>query len=369
MTTRRQGPLAARIAEWRDREARLDGSGMRGRIAGLPDDLAEGGRRAAAFVTDLPACDPPPTAIAVLGMGGSAIGGDLVAAFTAGRRRLPLYVQRDYGLPAGLDDRAVVIASSYSGNTEETLAAYEAARAAGMRAIAVTTGGRLAERARELGDPVLALPPGYPPRAALGHSFAACALVVAALDPGLDSGREAEALEEAAAALRAMAGTWLEWSAENPALALAAMFEDRFPILCAGHATAIAAARRWKAQLNENSKIPAWTSEFPEHNHNEIVGFTAGHPSLRGICIVYLETPWDHARVERRFDVVHRVLSGKVGAQRRIEAIGRSPLEGMLWLCYLGDCTSFLCSIIMGLDPTPVTAIEDLKRALEEPTW
>ena len=355
-----------RIEAWRAREARLDASGMRARVAGFPDQLSSGVERGAAFAEALPDADPPPSAIVVLGMGGSAIGGDLVAAYTAERRRAPLLVHRGYGLPSGLDDTAIVIASSYSGNTEETLDGYAAAKRRGLRALALTTGGRLAERARDAGDPVLELPGGLPPRAALGYSLAACALSVARLDRGLDPQAEGEALSGAARGLRHALPEWLAWSTENLALRIAADCAARLPLVYAGHNTAIAAARRWKAQLNENAKIPAWVAEFPEHNHNEIVGFVAEHPSAGSFCIVYLETEWDDERVRRRLDFVHRFVADTGVLQHRIQAGGGSPLEGMLRLCALGDATSFLASIIMGQDPTPVAPIEALKRSLSK---
>ncbi|HUP00324.1 MAG TPA: bifunctional phosphoglucose/phosphomannose isomerase [Gemmatimonadota bacterium] len=358
-------PLSdARIAEWRSCEARLDTGGMRAHIAGFPDQLAAGVERAAPFVAHLPRPDPPASAVLVLGMGGSAIGGDLAAAYTADRRRLPVVVHRGYGLPAGLDERAFVVAASYSGNTEETLDGYEAAKARGLGAVVLTTGGRLADRARTAGDPILELPGGYPPRAALGHLLSGCTLSIARLDPGLDAAAESAALKRAAEELRPAVGAWLAWSAENPALQIAACFKDRLPLVYAGHPISIAAARRWKAQLNENGKIPAWVGEFPEHNHNEIVGFVADHPFGRRLCVVYLETPWDEDRVRRRLDFVHRFLAAKGAAQHRIHAAGRSPLATMLRLCALGDCASFLAAIIMGQDPTPVVPIEELKRTL-----
>lgn len=339
---------------------------MRRHIAALPEQLADGAERAARFASDFRASDSAPSAIAVIGMGGSAIGGDLVAGYTAPHRRVPLFIHRGYGLPAGLDDRSVVVASSYSGETEETLSGYEEARSRGLRTIAVTTGGRLGELAREAGEPVLTLPPGYPPRAALGYSFAACALTIACLDPGLDPAAQLDALARAAEALRPAVRGWLEWRADNAALEIAASATGRLPVVHAGHPAAIAAARRWKAQLNENGKIPAWVSEFPEHNHNEIVGFAAGHPLQRQLCLIYLETPWDHPRVRRRIDFVHGYCADKVDIQHRIMAVGGTPLEGMVWLCALGDCASFIVSIIVGQDPTPVAPIDGLKRALED---
>lgn len=343
-----------------ERVAAVDSQDMRRRIEGLPDDLVEAADRAARFAGVLEGRRAG--AVAVLGMGGSAIGGDLVAAATLDRRRIPLEVIRDYELPAWIDGDVWVVASSYSGDTEETLSAYEAAKSRGLPAVAITTGGRLRERAEAHGDPVLLLPPGYPPRAALGHSYAACAIVTAALAPGLDVRAEADAIAEAGAAMGPLPAEWLAEDAENPALAVAREAVAALPLVYAGHPVAIAAARRWRTQLNENAKLLAFTCEFPEHNHNEIVGFEAD-PAVPP-AIFYLETAWDAPRVRRRMEIVRRQLGRRTASQRRVEAGGGSPLEAMLRLCLLGDCGSFLASVITGRDPTPVASIDALKSEL-----
>jgi len=353
------------VETWRDREAVIDAEGMRGHIAGLPDQLAAGANSASSFVKVLDVPASGPTAIAVAGMGGSAIGGDLVAAYTDKRRVLPLHVIRGYELPAWLDQSTALIVSSYSGNTDETLACYEAAQKRGLSVIAITTGGRVAQMAREAGDPLLDLPTGFPPRAALGHSLSAVALVAARLDPGLDAEAEADGLRRAAERLRPLAERWLEWSDDNPALDVAASIADRLPVVYGGHATSISAAARWKAQLNENGKMPAYSGQLPEHNHNEIVGFEGDNPVLRQMVLVHLETPWDHHQVRRRFDFVHGYCRDRVARQHRIRATSDVPLEGMLELCYLGDCTSLMASIINGWNPTPVASIDALKNELK----
>lgn len=346
-----------------ERMAAVDRQGMRRRIEGLPGDLVEAAGRAAGFADDLGG--PRAGAVAVLGMGGSAIAGDLTAAATIDRRRIPLTVVRGYELPAWIDGNAWVVASSYSGNTEETLSAYAAAKARGLPAVAITTGGRLREQAEAHGDPVFPLPAGYPPRAALGHSFAACAVVTAALAPGLDLRAEADAIAGAGETLRPLARAWLASDPENPALAVAREAVTALPLLYAGHPVAIAAARRWRTQLNENAKLLAFTCEFPEHNHNEIVGFEAG-PTVSP-AVFYLETAWDPPPVRRRMEIVRRQLDGRTRSQRRVEAGGESPLEAMLRLCLLGDCASLLASVIMGRDPTPVASIDALKSELSGP--
>jgi glucose/mannose-6-phosphate isomerase len=356
-------PTATELALWRQREDELDRSGMRGHVAGFAARLAAAVRTAAEFVAAL-GDRPTPSAIIVLGMGGSAIAADLVAAATSSTRSVPLVTLRGWDPPAWLDEGVFVIASSYSGQTEETIAAYRAARERGARGVAITTGGRIGELARELGDPVLELPPGLPPRAALPESLAACALTVASLDPALEAESMARELAGSAAALQPLVDGWLEWEERNAALALAVSFADRLPILYGGHPVAIAAAGRWKTQLNENGKIPAWTGAFPEHGHNEIVGFEASHPALEGLALVYLETPWDDERVSRRMAWTRKWCEGRVGAQHRVESGGDTPIDAMLRLCCLGDCTSFLVSIITGKDPTPVASIDLLKAEL-----
>lgn len=353
-------PTATELALWRQREEELDRSGMRELVAGFGTRLADAVAPALEFAARLEA-GPTPTAIAVLGMGGSAVGGNLAGAATESTRSLPLEVVRRWDPPGWVDGRAFVIASSYSGDTEETLAAYRAARERGARGIAISTGGRLAELAREFGDPVLDLPAGLPPRAALPESLAATALAIAALDPALDVAGLAEELTAVAVSLTARSSGWLAWDGQNPALDIAVACADRLPIVYGAHPVSIAAAGRWKTQLNENAKVPAWTGAFPEHGHNEIVGFEGRHPILEHLALIYLETPWDDPRAARRIAWTRRWCAGRVGAQHLVESGGESPLDAMLRLCCLGDCASFLAAIITGRDPTPVASIDQLK--------
>ncbi|MDX1623295.1 MAG: bifunctional phosphoglucose/phosphomannose isomerase [Gemmatimonadota bacterium] len=360
------GETADRIERWREREAALDRGDMRGHVAGFPDQLARAIEAAAEFARELEA-GKIPRAIAVVGMGGSAIGGDLVAAASEERRHLPLVVVRGYDLPSWIDQDALVIASSYSGNTEETLSAYGVARERGSRTVAITSGGELAERAGENDDPILALPEGFPPRAAVGWSFAGCAMVAARHDPGLDPEAEADRVRAAAERLRPCPGEWLAWDGDNPALEIAAGLENRIPVVYGGHAISVAAALRWKCQLNENAKMLCWHGALPEQNHNEIAGFEGTSPGPAGrLALVHLETPWDDPRLSRRFAFLREYCEGRVAGQHRVEARGDDPLTGMLWLCHLGDCASFLASVITGNDPTPVAPIESLKRALRD---
>jgi glucose/mannose-6-phosphate isomerase len=353
-------PTATELALWRQREEELDLSGMRERIAGIGDRLTAAVPRALELAAET-GDGATPSAIAVLGLGGSAVGGDLAGAVTGSDRSLPLGVVRSWDPPGWVDERAFVIASSYSGETEETLAAYRVARERGARGIAIAAGGRLAGLARELGDPVLELPPGLPPRAALPESLSATLLAVAALDPALDAAILADELRAVAAGLAVSSADWLRWEVENPALDLAVACADRLPVVHGAHPVSIAAAGRWKTQLNENGKLPAWTAAFPEHGHNEIVGYEGRHPVLEHLALLYLETPWDDPRASQRMEWTRRWCSGRVGAQHRVESGGETLLDAMLRLCCLGDCASFLAAIITGRDPTPVASIDQLK--------
>ena len=353
-------PTATELALWRQREEELDLSGMRELVAGFGERLAAAVGPALRFVGEI-GDRARPSAIAVLGMGGSAVSGDLAAAVTESERTIPLAVVRGWDPPGWVHARALVIASSYSGETEETLAAYLVARERGARGVAIAAGGRLADLARELGDPVFALPPGLPPRTALPESLAATLLAVATIDPALDVAILADELRAVGSGLAARSAEWLEWEIENPALDLAVACADRLPVFHAAHPVSIAAAERWKTQLNENAKLPAWTAAFPEHGHNEIVGYEGRHPVLEHLALLYLETPWDDPRASRRMEWTRRWCSGRVGAQHRVESGGESLLESMLRLCCLGDCTSFLAAIITGRDPTPVASIDQLK--------
>lgn len=357
-------PDPARVAEWADAEPGVDRAGMRAHVRSLPDQLAASAPAAAAWASGIDAVGPPDS-VAVLGMGGSAIAADLVAAYTADRRRLPLVAVRDYRLPAWIDGRALVVASSYSGNTEETLSAYAEAKAWGLAAAAVTTGGQLAERARAAGDPVLELPGGLPPRAALGHSLAAVAAIVARVDPGLDAEEEAERLGAAGERLGPRIESWLEWDAENPALQIAAALADRLPVIVGGAPLGAAAAWRWRAQLNENAKLFAHAAELPEHNHNEIVALEGADALLERMAVVWLETPWDHPRVVRRRELARRAGEGRVAVQLVAGGEGDHALEALVRLCALGDCASFLAAVIRGVDPTPVRSIDRLKSELD----
>ena len=223
-------------------------------------------------------------------MGGSSVGGRLAAGALGPRLRRPLALAMGYDIPSWIGRETLVLCSSYSGSTEETLATYDAAKAAGAPRLVATTGGELAERARADGVPVVPLPGGFQPRAAVGYSLVT-ALEAAALCGAAPSLRDEV---EAAAALAAeLAREWGPDGAEDgEAKRLARALHGTFPVITGAGLTA-SVAYRWKCQINENAEIPAFASKLPEHDHNEIVGWAGAE---RRLSAVFLEDPDAHER-------------------------------------------------------------------------
>jgi len=354
------------------RVAELDAGDMLGAIAGLAGQVREGfadARRqlAATRLADggaggaAPAPPARPTGVAVLGMGGSAIGADLVFA-AAPHLRVPAAVVRGYDLPAWVGPDTLVVAISYSGDTEETLAATDAALGRGCAPLCICSGGRLAAFAAERRLPAVAVPQGLQPRAALGHLAMPllAALERVGLVPRLDRD-----VAEAAALLGDAAVDYAPGVADefNPAKAVARRLHGRVAVVYGAGPTA-PVARRWKTQINENAKAPAFFAELPELDHNEIEGWS-GHASLRGEShVVVLEDTLASERLRRRIALTASAIAGCGVSVERLATRGVSPLARVFSLVALGDHASLYLALLEGVDPTPVEAIQQLKRAL-----
>jgi glucose/mannose-6-phosphate isomerase len=289
-----------------------------------------------------------PGGLVVCGMGGSAIGADLAAAAIGDRAARPLHTVRDYTLPPWVGADALVLCASYSGNTEETLACFEAAGALGASRVALTTGGRLAELARAEGVPVIGVPGGMQPRAAVAY------MTVGALECAALCGA-APSLRAEVEAASALLGELLD---DPRPREIASSLEGRIPIVY-GAGLTDPVATRWKAQVNENAKLPAFRSTLPEADHNEICGYGPGE-----FAAVFLEDGSQHERVGRRIDVTARIAADSGLAVERVESRGRTPLERVMSLVLVGDFVSVHLAGLAGVDATPVEAIEGLKRAL-----
>jgi glucose/mannose-6-phosphate isomerase len=309
---------------------------------------------------------PParPTGLVLCGMGGSAIGADLVVACLP-RLDVPAPVVRGYVLPAWVGPETLVIAASYSGQTEETLACAAAALQRGCRPVCVASGGRLAAGAEESGLALVRVPGGGQPRAAVG--YLAMPLLAALEAAGL-AGEAGGDVEEAAALLRD--GNELYGpgrpQAENPAKALALRLHERQAVVY-GAGLTVPAARRWKGQINENAKAPAFWNELPELDHNELMGWTSLPHVAASTLAVFLEDAAGDPRLLRRAELTAAELQARGVEVEHVAARGESRLARLFSLVQLGDYASCYLALLYGVDPTPVQAIQDFKSRLAGP--
>jgi glucose/mannose-6-phosphate isomerase len=299
----------------------------------------------------------------VAGMGGSGIGGRLARACIGGRAKRPLTIVGGYALPAWAGPETLVLCSSYSGATEETLSCYAHAGELGAQRIVATTGGPLAERAREDGVPVIPIPGGFQPRAAVGYALVS-ALAVAALcgaAPALDDEIEA------AAGLAERLGA--EWGPDGPdyglGKVLARRLVDTVPVIAGTELTA-EIAYRWKTQINENAELPAFASALPELNHNEIVGWAAARHLAR-FAAIFLEDPDEHERNARRIELTARAAEAGAVVVDRVRAVGESRTERVISLVLLGDLVSLYLAVLRGIDPASIVVLDELKSQLGAP--
>jgi glucose/mannose-6-phosphate isomerase len=301
-----------------------------------------------------------PGGLAVCGMGGSAIGADLAAAVLGDRATRPLRTIRDYALEPWAGSDTLILCSSYSGDTEETLACFEAAGIVQAPRIALTTGGRLAEAARAEDVPVIGAPAGMQPRAAVLYVMVATLECAALCGAGPQLHTE---LDAASGLLEELAGAWgPDTGDDSEAKALARRLQGRVPVIYGSGPTS-APARRWKAQLNENPGLAAFWSDLPEADHNEICAWerdSAGAP----LAAVFLGDSDQHPRIRRRIELTAREVERSGAPAERLESRGETRLERILSLVLLGDLLSVYLAALEGVDPTPVEPIERLKAEL-----
>lgn len=320
-------------------------------VLGIPDQL-----RDALWRIESARLEPAEAAgVMICGMGGSAIGGDLAAAAVGDRVTRPMITVRGYELPSWVTPEWTVLCSSYSGNTEETLACFAAAEALGARRIVASTGGELVDGARAAGLPVVGLPGIFQPRAAVAYMFAVAAEVAALAGA---APRVHTEIDAAAAFLTAEAGALQERAAE-----IAARLGSAFPIVYGADLTA-PVARRWKTQVNENAKLPAFFSELPEADHNELCGWKAGGGRF---AAVFLEDSDQHPRERRRFELTAAAVAADGGTAIRLETAGETRVARLLWGVMLGDLVSLELAKARGVDPLPVEAIERFKGEMGRP--
>jgi glucose/mannose-6-phosphate isomerase len=301
--------------------------------------------------------------IIVAGLGGSAIGGDLVRSYLAEKIDIPFLVCRNYSLPELVRPSSLVFVSSYSGNTEETLSAFEDARQRGAKIICMTSDGKVSEIASRENIPCVYLPKGYQPRAALGYSFVP---VLAMLDKlGLVQD-EVNNIIEAKKFLEENRNKYkVEVAAtKNPAKILAAKLHKKLPIIYAANDHFDTVSTRWKGQICENAKMLAFNNVFPEFNHNELVGWKVLSGYRDDLIVVILKDREDHPRIQKRMAIVKGIIEKLQVEVIEVESSGENLLSRMFSLIQLGDFTSFYLSILNEEDPSPVKVIDFLKNEL-----
>jgi glucose/mannose-6-phosphate isomerase len=298
-----------------------------------------------------------PGGLLICGMGGSAVGGDLAAVAFGNRLSRPVTTERGYELPSCMLPDRVVLCSSYSGDTEETIACYEAAEALGAPRLVATTGGELAEAARRDGVPVIGLPSGLQPRAAVGYLFTVAAEIAALV--GAAPGIRTE-IDSSAAHLREASGSLAERAGE-----LGELLEGSIPVIYGADLT-VPVAARWKTQINENAKLPAFTAELPEADHNEVAGWQGAREAGR-LSAVFLGDRDQHPRVRQRIELTADLVMPEATRVARIETEGETRTERLLWSVMLGDLLSLQLAARRGVDPAPIEPIERLKELLGTP--
>jgi len=304
------------------------------------------------------------TEIVCAGMGGSAIGADIIRSYISDEARIPFFVNRNYALPAFVDSGSLVIVSSYSGNTEETLSAYQDAKSKKAKIVAITSGGELEKRARSDGFAVLKIPGGLPPRCALGYSFFPALKLLSQLGVIPDKGADiSEAIEDMERLKSERLSSGVS-SGKNISKSIAGDLYRKYPVIYACQDHTDCAATRWRGELAENSKTLSSTHLLPEMNHNEIVGWENPKELMKDMVAVILRDAGDNPRVAKRMDITKKIISREKVKVLEVNSCGKGLLARIFSLIYTGDFVSFYLAILNGCDPTPVERIDYLKKEL-----
>ena len=301
--------------------------------------------------------------VVICGMGGSAIGGDLIRSYAASMGKASVAVVRNYDLPNYVDKDSLIIASSYSGNTEETLSAYSQAKKKGAKILAVTTGGKLAALCKKDGNPAILVPGGISPRAALGYSF--MPLLVSFERLGLIPAQKT-AIKELYKILEKNneENNSAVLVANNPAKQLAKCLYQTIPVIYSGQDAFQPISTRWRCQFNENAKVFAHDMVVPEMNHNEILGWKNPSSILKKFHSVYLLDKGYNKQTLKRFEVMKKIIEPSASAVSEIHSTGSGLLARMFSVIYFGDFVSVYLAYLYKEDPTPIKAIDYLKNEL-----
>lgn len=339
--------------------AAIDESALLGDVLAIPDHIVDAAWRAeSAFLEPTKA-----RSLTVCGMGGSAIGADLAAALIGNRATGPVTTNRGYSLPSWIGAEDAVVLSSYSGSTEETLACFEQAQASGAKLYVVSSGGPISEAAHAAGIPLIGLPGIFQPRAAVGYGVVS--VIEIAIATGLAPTELRSELAAAAEALKGHAAGWAPDGDDPLAKELARMIYGRIPLIYGADLTA-PVAYRWKGQINENAKFPAFSASLPEANHNEICAWDGAH-ELAACAAIFLADGDQHERVGKRIGLTAEIAAAHQASTRIVELPGETRADRLFAAVVLGDLVSIYLATLRGVDPTPVALIEELKDNLGRP--
>ncbi len=304
--------------------------------------------------------------IVVTGMGGSAIAGDLARSYLSSKLLIPFEIVRNYNLPEYVDDETLVVASSYSGNTEETISAVEDALSRKAMVAAISTGGLLGDICKINEIPMAVIPEGIQPRAAIGYSFIPLMMFFEKINLVKNVRDE---ITKVIAGMQTYREVYIEDNPieHNPAKKLATKIFGKVPIIYGGPTLTDTVAVRIKGQICENSKNLSFANQFPEFNHNELVGwYPTVEPFQDYLIVIMLRDAEDHPQIRKRMNVVREMIEPLEIEVIDIHSKGTTRLERMFSLVQLGDFMSYYLAILNEVDPTPVEVIDMLKEELTE---
>lgn len=292
--------------------------------------------------------------ILICGMGGSGIGGALVREYVAGRLKVPLEVNNDYDLPDYAGKHTLIISSSYSGDTEETLSAMKSAMKRKCSIVCISSGGKMAAIAQEKNIPLVKIPGGMPPRTCLGYSFIAELAVL--WKAGFIKDNFISEVESSIALIRSKRS-----SIQKKAKALAGEIYRTIPAIYISVGMK-SMAMRWKQQMNENAKMLAHANAIPELNHNELVGY---HDKYKNVSVIFLRHRSDAAPIQKRFELTEAVIAKKAAFSQTIFSEGDSYMEKLIYFLHFGDWLTLYMAELRNVDPIKIDVLDKLKKDLK----
>ncbi len=302
--------------------------------------------------------------VVICGMGGSAIGGDLAKSLINDSLRVPIIVSRDYSVPNWVNDKSLVICSSYSGNTEETLSAFHHAKSKGAHIIGISTGGELSRLLAESIYDRVSIPSGLQPRAAVAFSFIPLLYLLNVLN--IIDKRVLREINSSIEKIKSYRNIYCDKTEDNPTCKLAKQIYETIPIFYGESGSTSSVALRWKGQFCENSKMLAYHNDIPEMNHNEIVGWQENPELLKHFSILWISDDSINPRNTIRYNSSKELIKKMVSHQETIKLDGETFTERFLHLLHFGDWLSYWCALMHHTDPTPVEKIDKLKDVLSK---